>query len=280
MSTRITLMLAGLLSLNACFTKHDGKDDAGTHDAAVAAGRAPAGGDGAQASATRGAAGDSPDMAPELQVWVGAVHSRYGGGLVCGPQAADHMQERALLLLELEADGRVRAASLTLGEGPPLPAVEDPDAYYPPDPPYDWHGCPMRGLVPGFEYPVYDARLTATRLTATIHPADVVRAWCELQPSYRASPAAAAEWGEYLCRPTDQFDDPTELSDAIPHPPGEGPVGFEPEELCFNVNAPCLCDADSCTASPYGAFHLEVQLTGDLLSGRLGSIDIKLERRR
>lgn len=283
------------LLLGGCFSTHDGEEapalrarasEMPSADAGIDAGRVPAGGNGGAtiSSDGEGAAGSMAtlDAGVErgLQIWVGAVHHK-GGIYFCGPDTGVRPQARALLLLEYDERGQLHGASLTLGEGAPLPPVEDPDAYYPPEPPWTWHdGCPMSGLVPGFEYPVHDARRSGAHLIAAIHPADVDKEWCELQRSYPASPPAAAEWGDYLCRPTDQFQTPESLGDAIPHPPGENAAMFQPEELCFNVNAPCICDADSCTASPYGTFHLDVQLSGDQLAGSFGIMEIKLERQR
>jgi hypothetical protein len=269
-----------LLWLSGCFLTH-GEEDGGSqrdmHEAPE-----PTGKDGArnEPAAISGHGGSGAEvMEPGLQVWVGAVRRREGVALNCSANVELVTEARALLLVEIDARGLVQAASLTVGEGPPLPPVADPRAYYPPGPPWTWHGCPMRGLVAGFEYPVYDARLARGRLSGGIHPADVVKPWCELQPSYAASALAAPAWGEYLCRPTEGIED---LSNAIPDPSrnAPGPSPFVPEELCFNVNAPCVCDADSCTASPYGAFPLDIQLTETSFSGRFATMDIKLERRR
>jgi hypothetical protein len=212
-------------------------------------------------------------------VWLGFVQwsARGPGAFVCGsekqPLADKH---RALLLLDVNTDGSLRAASLTLGEDDPLPEVVDPNAYYPPDPPWTWHGCPMQGLVPGFEYTAYEARLDETRLSASIRPAEVIKPWCELQPSYPAGPAAAMEWGEYLCRPTAHILEVTELSFALPR--SDDLTVFFPEELCLNKGAPCTCDAESCTASRYRAMNLDLSVDGDIMTGRLESMELKLER--
>lgn len=280
MNARNVIAAGSFLVLSACYATRHADDDVSLRGARPQV-TIESDASSSALSPSADAAMDATD--PSLQVWLGAVHREEGVGLACGPSAdGSATEERALLLLELDAHGELQAGSLTLGEGPPLPPVKDPDAYYPPAPFWDWHGCPMLALVPGFEYAVHDARLAQGRLTASIHPADVVKDWCELQPSYRASPPAAAQWGEYLCRPTDQFQDINSLNDAIPDPARNTPEmpPFVPEELCFNVNAPCLCDADSCTASPYGAFHLDVQLAGKSFSGRFGRMDITLERRQ
>jgi hypothetical protein len=217
--------------------------------------------------------------APELQVWLGLAQWPDGTGiLICGGSETQEpaKQYRALLLLEVSADGALRAASLTIGEGASLPEVEDPDAYYPPDPPWTWHACPTWGVVPGFEYTAYEARLDEARLSASIRPAEVIKPWCELQPSYAASPPAAMQWAEYLCRPTDQYSDVFELNEAVPH--SDDLSIFFAEELCFRTNAACTCDADSCTASRYGAMNLDLSVDGDIMTGRLESMELKLER--
>lgn len=215
-----------------------------------------------------------------LQVWLGFAHMKDGrAGLVCGSETELLTQYRALVLLEVDAEGALKAASLTVGEGEgaSLPEVEDPDAYYPPDPPWNWHACPMRGLVPGFEYTAYEALLDGGRFSASIRPSEVVKPWCELQPSYPASPPAAMLWAaDYLCRPTDRFADIFELNEAVPT--ADDLSIYFPEELCFRVNAPCTCDAQSCTASRYGAMHLDLVVDGDSMTGRFGWMEIKLER--
>lgn len=214
----------------------------------------------------------------ELQVWLGYVHMKDGrAGLACGSEVELRTQYRALLLLEVDIDGALQAASLTLGKGAGLPEVEDPDAYYPPDPPWNWHACPMRGLVPGFEYTAYEARLGPDRLSASIRPSEVVKPWCELQPSYPASPPAAMIWAaDYLCRPTDRYTDIFQLNEAVPT--ADDLSIYFPEELCFRVNAPCTCDAQSCTASRYGAMNLDLVVDGDRMTGRLAWMELKLER--
>lgn len=214
-----------------------------------------------------------------LQVWLGLAQWPDGTGiLICGGETQElTTQYRALLLLEVSEDGALRAASLTIGEGESLPEVEDPNAYYPPDPPWTWHACPMWGIVPGFEYTAYEARLDDERLSASIRPSEVIKPWCELQPSYPASPPAAMEWSEYLCRPTDQYSEVFELNDAVPT--SDDLSIFFPEELCFRTNAACTCDADSCTASRYGAMNLDLSVDGDIMTGRLASMELKLERR-
>ena len=270
--------LALALALAGCFDSHEHEErprlrpastDAGTHarDAGV---------DARASSAGSSSAGSSAEGA--LQIWLGAAHLRNVGLLVCSNDREPRTEQRALLLLELDAEGKLRAASLTLGEGAPLPPVEDPNGYYPPDPPWTWHGCPVRGLVSGFEYTAEQARLEPSRLSASIFPAEVVKPWCELQPSYRAAPAAAQAWGEYLCRPTDQVT--SELDLNLASPPNGPDDPFVPAELCLSINAPCACDASACTSSRYGGMNLDLSIDGTTMTGRLGRVDIKLERQR
>jgi hypothetical protein len=250
----------------------DADASADTRDGSAAAGASSPGSADASASNAGSSAGG------ELQVWLGAARSLSAGVLICGADIDPRAEQRALLLLELDTEGKLLAASLTLGKGAPLPPPTDPNAYYPPDPPWTWHGCPVQGLVPGFEYTAEQARLEPARLSASIFPAEVIKPWCELQPSYRAAPAAAEEWGEYLCRPTDQVTSETDLSSASPPHGPDDP--FVAGELCLTINAPCACDANACTSSRYRGMNLDLSIHGTTMTGRLAHVDIKLERQR
>jgi hypothetical protein len=144
--------------------------------------------------------------------------------------------DRVRLVLDAEGHGTVQVGARAL-----VPPPSDPNVGYPSGP---WNFENNNDLVrplPGFEYPVYRARVEAERVRLDVDSHDAWRDWCAMQ-----TPIAINSSGEHICVPelTNSMGDGCKYVD-----PGTGavvPVDCLRAVLC-QIEPPC----PSCTDETY-----------------------------
>lgn len=205
---------------------------------------------------------DTPCVAsdsPKVGTWKG--HWPDAGGVGDSADVVVHIKG-------LTADG-VPCGTVTIGSGPALPPVEDADAIYPPS-----HGAGGgSGLmdVPaimmpwlGYEYRMLNVQATDSRLAFTITYQEILRPWCQLQPSYEGSFSCLPEWTNGSGMPGPQGDVCTIVGPNLP----STVVPCFKMQYCSRVT--CFCYGGACDVSPQGAqMRFELHWDGASLEGSL-----------
>jgi hypothetical protein len=172
------------------------------------------------------------------------------------------------IALTLDATGH---GTLVLGDDPEPPALSaDPDV------------GPTKGvnplnltLVAGVRYPVYDARVEASRLRISVNLRERYREWCAAQTS------VANDGGNYLCVLNGAATcDGSTCTVADPQTGQTITYEYEKFLLCTFYPA-CTCDAQGCTiGAPTLALDAALEGGGDKLTGTLaiGGATVQMTR--
>lgn len=102
-----------------------------------------------------------------------------------------------LSIAGLTPDG-VPCGTVKIGEGPPLPPVTDPSAIYPPSQGagggLSAGGNPISTPWPGDAYQMLKVQSTTTRLAFELSFGEILRPWCQQQPTYADSFSCLPAW--------------------------------------------------------------------------------------
>lgn len=177
-------------------------------------------------------------------------------------EAYSFMSGSDAVRVEIHSDGCTPSATITLGEGDPLPPVEDPDVGYPFA---NTSNSPFSGLVRWYEGEAYEAHsveISKKRVQIDISMADVWTEWCEMQTPYPMD-----ESGEnFMCVPN-YGSSWTEDGCALLGPEGDIPTDCGKLELC--QFGPCQCDESGCSTGNVGSSTLDVAFDDGHLEGTL-----------
>lgn len=159
--------------------------------------------------------------------------------------------------VEIHSDGCTPSATITLGEGEPLPPAEDPDTGYPTS---EQFGFGVVSWYEGQPYQAHSIEISKKRVQIGIESADVWADWCEMQTSY-----AMDDSGEnFMCVPNYGSRSSSDGC-ALFGPDGEIPIDCGKLELC--QFGPCDCDEAGCQQGNVGGSMLDVALDDGHLEG-------------
>lgn len=202
---------------------------------------------------------DEPNEPPKPPV-DGATASKVDGTWEGYVEAYSFMSGSDAIRVEIHSDGCTPSATITFGEGEPLPPVEDPDVGYPFA---NTTNSPFGGLVRWYEGEAYEAHsieISKKRVQIDISMNDVWTEWCEMQTPYPMD-----ESGEgFMCVPNYGFSW-SEEGCVLSGPDGGIPMDCGKIELC--QFGPCLCDESGCGVPSGGDTTLDVALDDGHLEG-------------
>lgn len=170
--------------------------------------------------------------------------------------------------LEIHAGDCSPTATLTLGEGEPLPPVTDPDVGYPEG--ITAHEIPWLRPYEGYAYAATTIEISERRVQLTTNNGQVWEEWCQLQEPVQVSEeeyscVAARSWsfdGEQCFINTEE--------ELIPDDCGH---------LTLCAYQTCRCDASGCEANAIAGLSLDVALDDDHLEGTLAGVgDVRFYR--
>lgn len=178
-------------------------------------------------------------------VWVGYLE---GGQFASGSD---------VVRLEIDVDDCTPTASITFGEGEPLPPVTNPDVGYPDDIGLE---IPWGRWYEGNAYAASNIEISELRLQLDVFNGQIWDEWCQLQ-----EPVEVQD-GYYSCVNASGWSYDGEVCTA--NTP-EGPVEHDCGHLALCTYGTCACDASSCQANNGGGAALDVALDDGHLEGTL-----------
>ncbi|HYO97412.1 MAG TPA: hypothetical protein VER33_23030 [Polyangiaceae bacterium] len=171
---------------------------------------------------------------------LGSSLSDYAGswaGYVEAFQFADST-DRIRVVLDANGAGHMEAGD----DAPPLP---EPDANeFPPGWIQEQPGAPQPSagyMVPGYEYPVVNARVASLRIQLETGTLEMFRGWCELQTPVLETFTSTPEQQSYGCHDNGGYAVEDGKCYLAPPPEGEIPCG---KLACQYL---CSCTATACS---------------------------------
>lgn len=189
-----------------------------------------------------------PDDVPASNlsgVWVGYLE---GGQFASGSD---------VVRVEISTEDCTPTATITLGEGDPLPPVSDPTVGYPEsvdysiDTPYRW--------FEGHAYTASEIQLDTLRVQMLIRTGEVWTEWCELQPSIESD-------GRYSCVENAPWSWDVSNNCALLLEDG-GEVPHDCGHLALCTYGTCSCSESGCVVAEGNAAELDVALDDGHLEG-------------